>query len=255
VRVTHVGTATVLLEIGGLRILTDPALDPAGRRYSFGWGLGSFKSEAPALPPGGLGKVDAILLSHDHHADNFDDAGREFAKSVARVVTTVSGARRVGSNAIGLAPWSSTEIKASDGTSVRVTATPARHGPPGVTLVEWETIGFLLEWAEHTVYISGDTVFFGGIEEVAKRAKVGLALLHLGGVAFGLTGPIKYTFTGAAAAKAAQALGCKTIVPVHYDGWEHFRESRAESERAFEAAGLTPRVRWLKKGEPTEVAL
>ena len=48
-RVTHVGGPTVLIEIGGWRLLTDPTFDPAGGSYRFGWGTGSRKLTAPAL--------------------------------------------------------------------------------------------------------------------------------------------------------------------------------------------------------------
>jgi L-ascorbate metabolism protein UlaG (beta-lactamase superfamily) len=75
IHLTHVGTARVLLEIVGLRLLTDPALDPAGERYSFGWGTGSTKTEDPSRPAGGLGDIDAVLPSHDQHADNLDGEG------------------------------------------------------------------------------------------------------------------------------------------------------------------------------------
>jgi L-ascorbate metabolism protein UlaG (beta-lactamase superfamily) len=256
IRVTHLTTATAIIEIDGLRLLTDPALDPPGQRYSFRFGLSSKKTEAPALPPGGIGPIDAVLVSHDHHADNLDAAGRALLPGAKRVLTTVSGARRLGGNATGLAPWASTELVSPGGLRVKVTATPARHGPPGVTLVEWETTGFLLEWEGQEkggLYISGDTVWFGGIEEIARRAKVSVALLHVGGVRFGLTGPILYTFDGPQAARAAIALGARTVVPLHYDGWEHFRETRAGCEGAFAAAGIADRVRWLTKGEATEV--
>jgi L-ascorbate metabolism protein UlaG (beta-lactamase superfamily) len=48
---THVGTATALLEVEGVRLLTDPAFDPPERRYSFGWGTGSTKLRAPRSSP------------------------------------------------------------------------------------------------------------------------------------------------------------------------------------------------------------
>jgi hypothetical protein len=59
-RLTNVGTATLLVELGGLRLLTDPALDPAGTAYRSAPCLGSEKTEAPALPQGGLGRLDAL---------------------------------------------------------------------------------------------------------------------------------------------------------------------------------------------------
>lgn len=256
-RLTHVGTATLLIELGGLRLLTDPALDPAGTDYRFAPCVGSHKSEAPALPPGGLGRLDAALVSHDHHADNLDPAGRALLKTVPRVLTTRPGAKRLapalGSSVVGLAPWETHELTGPDGARATITATPARHGPAGVTLVDSVTIGFLLahEGLKAPVWISGDTVWFSGIAEVARRcAPVGVAVVHVGDVGFTATGPARFTFDGAQAARAAKAVGAATIVPVHYSGWSHFRQGRAEADAAFAAAGLAERVRWLPRGEP-----
>jgi L-ascorbate metabolism protein UlaG (beta-lactamase superfamily) len=248
-RLTHLGTATLLLELAGLRLLTDPALDGPGGTYHFGFGTRSRKLAAPALPPGGLGALDAVLLSHDHHADNLDAAGRALLPAARVVFTTPSGARRLGGNARGLAPWQSAELG-----PLKITATPARHGPPLSRPIVGEVVGFLLEAAGFShgpLYISGDTVWFPGVAEVARRYRVGTAFLHLGGVRFGISGPLRYTFSGAEAAVAAEALGAQTIVPVHYEGWTHFRESRAESERAL--ARLGARVRWVPLGEPVEI--
>ena len=50
VRLTHIGGPTVLIEVGGWRLLTDPTFDPPGRRYFFGWGTGSRKLAGPAIP-------------------------------------------------------------------------------------------------------------------------------------------------------------------------------------------------------------
>ena len=89
------------------------------------------------------------------------------------------------------------------------------------------------------------------IAEVARRcAPVGVAVVHVGDVGFAATGPARFTFDGAPAARAAKAVGAATIVPVHYSGWRHFRQGRAEAEAAFAAEGLTERVRWLPRGEP-----
>ncbi len=252
VSLTHIGTATVLLDLGGYRILTDPALDPPGQTYSFGPGISSKKIAAPALPPGGLGHIDAMLLTHHQHADNFDAAGRAATDSVTTVVTTRSAAKHLG-RGHGLADWERVELDTPHG-KLAITATPARHGPPLSLPIVGPVIGFLLEWPgqQHgPLYISGDTVWFGGIEELARRHRVGTALLHVGGVKFGLSGPLRYTFSAGEAARAGRELGAHTIVPIHYDGWTHFREPRANVEKAFAEAGLTEKVKWLSPGEPT----
>ena len=104
-RMTHIGTATLLLEIGSIRLLTDPVFDPPGGSYSFGYGTGSKKLTAPAIGPEEIGKVDAVLLSHDHHEDNLDRAGRAFLSNARQVLTTVAGAKRLGGGSIGLRSW------------------------------------------------------------------------------------------------------------------------------------------------------
>lgn len=257
--ITHLGAATVILDIGSLRLLTDPTLDPAGIFHDFkvlGINLGLKRSIDPVIPAEGIGKIDAVLLSHDEHADNLDRAGRALLPSAGQVLTTVSGARRLGGNATGLAPWSSTELVAADGLRVRVTAVPARHGPPGSRPLVGDVIGFVLEWEGQrhgALYISGDTVWFRGVANIAQRFRVGTALLHIGSAGFRITGPLHYTFTGADAVRAAQALSARTVIPIHYDDWKHFREPCADAERAFTAAGLSDRVRWLSPGVRTAI--
>jgi L-ascorbate metabolism protein UlaG (beta-lactamase superfamily) len=254
--ITYVGGPTALLEVGGLRLLTDPTFDPPGRRYNFGWGTSSRKLDGPALTPQALGPVDAVLLSHDHHDDNLDDAGRAMLPSVGQVLTTSSGAKRLGGNAVGLAPWSSTTLPIPEGGELRVTATPARHGPPLSGPLVGEVVGFLLEWdgqRHGALWVSGDTVYFDGVAEVGRRFNVGTALIHLGGVRFPVTGPARYTMNAAEAIRVAGEFQLQTLLPIHYEGWKHFRQGRDDVERAFADAGLEDRVRWPRAGEAETV--
>src|SRR4051794_13358864 len=146
-QITYIGGPTALLEIGGLRLLTDPTFDPAGGKYSFGLpGIGSGETQNPAVDPRTLRAIDAVLLRHDHHDDNLDAAGRAFLPSAQQVITTVPGAKRLGGNATGLAPRASTTLTAPDGATVKVTATPCRHGPPLSKPLVGDVIGFMLEW-------------------------------------------------------------------------------------------------------------
>src|SRR6478736_3229994 len=194
---THIGGPTVLIEVGGWRLLTDPTFDPAGQNYRFGWGTGSRKLTGPAIAASDLGPIDAVLLSHDHHDDNLDAAGRALLPSAGAVITTVPGAKRLGGDTRGLKPWASTRLEAPGRPSIEITATPCRHGPPLSHPIVGEVIGFALRWdgQEHGVlWISGDTVLYDGVREVA-RLDVDVALLHVGGVQFPITGPIRYTMT------------------------------------------------------------
>jgi L-ascorbate metabolism protein UlaG (beta-lactamase superfamily) len=253
VRLTHIGGPTLFIEVAGWRILTDPTFDPPGRRYRFGWGTGSRKVAGPALQPADLLPVDAVLLTHDHHADNLDDAGRAFLPSVPVVVTTASGGRRLGAR--GLRPGESTVLTAPGRPDVEVTATPARHGPPLSRPVAGNVVGFALRWDGGSLWIFGDTVLFRGLREVVERLRVDVAVLHLGGVPFPVTGPVRYSMTGRQAVRLVARLDAPVVVPVHYEGWSHFVQGRAavEQELAQAPDGVRRRFRWLPLGEPVEV--
>jgi L-ascorbate metabolism protein UlaG (beta-lactamase superfamily) len=254
---TYIGGPTVLVQVGGWRLLTDPTFDPPGKDYRFGWGTGSRKLAGPAIPASELGPIDVVLLSHDQHDDNLDPAGRALLPSAGTVITTASGAKRLGGNSRGLEPWAATRLEAPGKPTIEVTATPCRHGPAVGHVLAGDVIGFALGWdgQEHgAVWISGDTVLYKGLRAVADRLRVGTALIHLGGVRFLVSGPARYTMTAAQAVELCELLAPHTIVPIHYEGWKHFREGREEIEREFaRAPDLQERVRWLPMGAATPV--
>jgi L-ascorbate metabolism protein UlaG (beta-lactamase superfamily) len=259
VQLTHVGGPTVLIEAAGWRLLTDPTFDPPGRRYSFGWGAASRKLAGPAVAAADIGPLDAVLLSHEHHGDNLDAAGRALLPSAAAVLTTVSGARKLGGSARGLREWETTRLSAPGRPDIEVMATPCRHGPPHAHFIVGDAIGFALRWEgqEHgALWISGDTVLYDGVRAVAGRVPVDTALLHLGAVRFPVTGPVRYTMTAREAVELCGALRPRTVIPVHYEGWKHFSEGRAAIEREFAGAPeeLRRSVRWLPIGERVDLS-
>ena len=263
VRVTHIGGPTALIEVGGWRILTDPTFDAPGRWYYFGWGTSSRKLAGPAVPAGSLGSIDAVLLSHDHHADNLDTDGRRLLPASGTVITTVPGARRLSGGGLtevrGLEPWSVTELTAPGRATVEITATPCRHGPAGAHRLIGDVIGFALKWdgQEHGVlWVSGDTVLFEGVREVAERLTVDTALLHLGGVRFPITAGLHYSLTAKQAVEVVNLVRPRTVVPVHYEGWKHFRQGRDTVERHLDRVGddVRGRFRWLPIGTPVDLS-
>jgi L-ascorbate metabolism protein UlaG (beta-lactamase superfamily) len=123
-----------------------------------------------------------------------------------------------------------------------------------------DVIGFALSWPgqEHgALWVSGDTVLYDGVRDVAHRLDVGAALLHLGGVQFPITGPIRYTMTAADALELCDVLRPRAVVPVHYEGWSHFRQQREPIEQVFAAAPADLRtiVRWAPLGRPLDLTV
>jgi L-ascorbate metabolism protein UlaG (beta-lactamase superfamily) len=201
-----------------------------------------------------------VLLSHDHHGDNLDRAGRALLPSAARVVTTMPGARRLGDRTRGLEPWETTRLEAPGKPSIEITATPCRHGPPLSRPLAGHVIGFALRWEGQEngrLWVSGDTVLYDGVRQVADRIKVDTAVLHLGGVRFPVTGPLRYSMTARQAVELCSLIRPRTVIPVHYEGWKHFQESRETIERELATSPDEIRrvVRWLPLGVAVELAM
>jgi L-ascorbate metabolism protein UlaG (beta-lactamase superfamily) len=79
-------------------------------------------------------------------------------------------------------------------------------------------------------------------------------VLHVGGVQFPVTGPARYTMTGHDAVELTKLLKPRIAIPIHYEGWKHFRDGKTGVERAVAAApsDTQQRFRWLPIGEPTD---
>ena len=250
-KITLIGGPTALIEVGGFRLLTDPTFDAPGE-YKLPH-VTLKKTSHPALTAEQIGRVDAVLLSHDQHADNFDHAGRAYAMQAPRLLTTVVGAKRLGGVAEGLAPGESTKLTNPAGT-LTVTATPARHGPAGIEPLAGDVIGFVLSLAGgRPIYITGDTVWYEGVAEVARRFQAGLVLLFAG--AAKTRGAFHLTMDANDALDTAHAFPDATIVPLHYEGWAHFSQSGDDLVQSFKALGIGARLRLLEPGVATAIEL
>lgn len=251
-RITLVGGPTAVIEVGGFRLLTDPTFDAPGE-YKLPH-VTLEKLSSPAIGANRIGPVDAVLLSHDQHSDNLDNSGREFLKTASRVLTTVVGAKRLGGNAEGLAPWDSTTLTKPDGSSLTITAAPARHGPAGIEPLAGDVVGFVIsasDGAFRPIYVTGDTVWYDGVAEVARRFKAGVVLPFAG--AAQTRGPFHLTMDVNDVIETARAFPDATIVPVHHDGWKHFRQNANDLKVSFDTLGFGGRLKLLEPGLTTEI--
>lgn len=250
--IRYVGGPTALLELGGVRLLTDPTLSPPGDFRSTSGAL-LHKTAGPAVPATDLGRLDAVLLSHDQHPDNLDDAGRALLPDVPTVLTTPEGAARLGGTASGLAPWEHRDLPAEH--PVRVTAVPARHGPAGADAVLGTVTGFVLSGTgPPTVYVSGDNASLEAVRAVAERFRVDVAVLFAGAARSGALDNALLTLDAAGAVEAARLLGAARVVPIHLTQWGHLGEGIGEVRAAFDAAGLSDRLLAVTPGDTRELA-
>ena len=248
-RVTYVGHATVLVEIGGVRLLTDPVLR---RRIGPLWRHGA--SPDPRLTE----DVDAVLISHLHHDHADVPSLRRLSRTVPVLAAPGAGdflARLGFGDVRELAPGDSGSVG-----GVRVTATEANHPPSGRRFERASrAIGFELA-GQQRIYFAGDTDLFDGMETIGG-GKLDLALLPIWGwgtsIGAGHLNPER-------AARAAALLSAKLVVPIHWGtlyplGLARLRPEplRAPArELATWMRELAPQaeLRVLAAGDTTEVA-
>ena len=251
---THVGGPTTVIDLGGLRLLVDPTFDPPGE-YRAPSGAVLRRTAPAALTATEVLPVDAILLSHDQHADNLDASGQVLLSQVPVTLSTPEAAERQ-AGVRGLAPWQRAVLGRPDGGALVVTAVPARHGPEGCEPKTGTVTGFVLSGdGLPTVYVSGDNAAVAHVQLIAERVgDIDLALLFAGAARTrSIDAPL--TLTAADAVEAARLLGDAVVVPVHADSWAHFSEDVGDVVRAFADAGLSERLRVLTPGVPTAIPL
>jgi L-ascorbate metabolism protein UlaG (beta-lactamase superfamily) len=254
VGVHALGGPTSILEIAGLRMVTDPTFDEP-REYVMGPGRVLAKTAPTALRPEQIGPVDAVLLSHDQHVDNLDHAGRAYLAQVPRVLTTAEAAGRLGGVCETVALWDHVDLPRPDGGALRVTRVPALHGPDGTEHIVGEVAGFVLSGEGlATVYVSGDNASLDVVRAVAERfPRIDVAVPFVGAARTALLDGAYLTLTSAQAAEAARILKAPHVVPLHFDGWRHFTEGGDELLKAFADAGLADRLTLLAPGERTVI--
>lgn len=243
VKILYVGGPTSVIELAGLRLLTDPTFDAPGE-YPIGTRR-LVKTTGPALAPADLGAVDAVLLSHDQHPDNLDAAGRTYLADAPLVLSTASAAApdRLGAAVRALPAWEHIELEAERG-ALRITAVPALHGPAGSEPIVGEVTGFVLSGEGlPKVYVSGDNASLDLVREIADReGPFDVAVLFAGAARTPLVPDAPLTLTSEQAAEATRILGARHVVPLHFEHWGHFTQDGPTLTKAFAEAGLTERL-------------
>lgn len=213
-RATWLGHSTVLLEIDGRRVLTDPVFGERASPVSFA-GPRRFHPvpvALDALPP-----IDAVLLSHDH----FDHLCRATMTALARRRVPVVTALGVGAHleAFGVDPAVITELDWGEGAEVgglRFTATPSQHfsgrGVTGRDRTLWAS--WVVSGARRKVFFSGDTGLTPAFADIGRaHGPFDLVMLEVGA----FHPAWKSIHLGPENALTAfEMLGGGTLLPVHW---------------------------------------
>ena len=235
-QVTWLGHSTALIEIDGLRLLTDPVLGTRASPLPF---AGPKRFTPPALAVDQLPPIDAVILSHDHF-DHLDRGTiRALADRVGRFYTTLGVGRRL--IAWGVDAGRVTELdwwqEASFG-PLTLAATPAQHfsgrglrDGNSTLWASWVVVG-----SAERLFFSGDTGMHAGFAEIGERyGPFDLTLIECG--AYSETWPDVHMQPEQSIA-AHRLLRGQTMLPVHWGTFDlafHRWDEPAERIRALAA--------------------
>jgi L-ascorbate metabolism protein UlaG (beta-lactamase superfamily) len=255
--VQFIGTATLIIRQLGLTILTDPNFLHKGDKIHIGYGLTSTRLTDPAIELSALPPIDVIVLSH-FHEDHFDRMVQKGLDKNIPIITTVDAAsklRELGFNKVyAMDTWDAMQLNKGKA-HLRITAMPGRHGSLMTAKALPQVMGAVLDFTSsasrdtsYRIYISGDTLVYGDIEEIPRRYPgIDLALLHLGGTR--VLGMVKVTMDGADGVRMMQIIAPDHAIPIHYNDYDVFKSPLSDFEKAVNEAGLSEKVSYLKPGE------
>ena len=214
-RITWIGHSSLLIEIDGRTILTDPVW---GLRASFLSFMGPKRFFDAPLPLDQLPKLDAVLISHDHY-DHLDKqtikhfAGTKIPFFCSLGVSQYLQKWGIDANFITELDWGDSVMIAND---VVLTSTPARHFSGRGILNRNETLwaSFVIKSPKHNIFFGADSGWWPGFKDIGNTfGPFDLTMLEIG--AYGKYWPDIHMGPDHAA-NAHLALKGKLMMPIHW---------------------------------------
>lgn len=214
-RITWIGHSSLLIEIDGKRILTDPVWSQRASFLSF---MGPKRFFDPPLSLDELPHLDGILISHDHY-DHLDKdtikffAGKNINFYCSKGIKQYLVSWGIDSNYIDEADWGDSLMI---GNNIVITFTPARHFSGRGILHRNETLwsSFVIRGPKHNIFYGADSGWFPGFKEIGDTfGPFDLTMLEIG--AYGKYWPDIHMGPDKAS-DAHLALQGKLMMPIHW---------------------------------------
>ncbi|HEX8407579.1 MAG TPA: MBL fold metallo-hydrolase [Thermoanaerobaculia bacterium] len=240
-RATWLGWATVLVEIDGHRVLTDPVWS---ERCSPSTLVGPKRFHAPPIALAELPPIDVVVISHDH----YDHLDMPVVRALAAKGTPFAVPLGIGAHLErwGVPARQIVELdwnESADVAGLHVTATPSRHysgrNPRYNNQTLWAS--WVVKGPAHRFYFSGDTGYFPGFKTIGQQhGPFDLTLIKIG--AYDETWESIH-LDPEDAVRAHVDLGGKVMLPVHWAtfnlGFHAWREPPDRAVAAARKAGIT----------------
>ena len=225
-RLTLVRNATVIVEIGGKRLLVDPMLDDEATRPPIENTANPVPNPTAPLPFSAhdvVRGIDAVLVTH-RHRDHLDARAEELLPRDTPVFCQPEDADALRELELD----ARSVVSELEWEGIRITRTPARHGSGRIAELLAPVSGFVLD----DLYLAGDTVWYDGIAETIERHRPRVAVLNAGGAEFLEGGLIVMGIDDV----REVATRVPTVVAVHMEAMNHCFLTRAALREAVPGA-------------------
>jgi L-ascorbate metabolism protein UlaG (beta-lactamase superfamily) len=236
-KITLIRSATVVLEVGGRRILVDPMLDPARARPPIENTANPVPNPTVELPlpvEEVLRGIDAVLVTH-RHRDHLDGTAERLLPRDVPTFCQPDDASALHDLGLDVRPVA----ESLDWDGLVWHRVPARHGSGAVAEMLSPVSGFVLG----ELYLAGDTVWYEDVDETIARFAPRVAIVNAGGASF-LEGGLIVMGIDDVREVAARV---PVVVAVHMEALNHCFLSRAD------LAAAVPGVVIPRDGETVEV--
>ena len=225
-RLTLVRNATLLVEVGGRRVLVDPMLDEAGARPPVENSPQPRRNPLVPLPLAAeevVRELDAVVVTHLHR-DHLDGTAEALLPRDVPVFCQPDDEARLQELGLDARPVETT----LDWDGLRLARTGGRHGTGALAELLGPVSGFVLD----DLYVAGDTIWCPAVEEALERHRPRVAVVNGSGARFLEGDPIVMT-TEDVRQVAARV---PTVVVVHLEAINHCLETRADVRAAVPEA-------------------
>ncbi|MDB4924742.1 MBL fold metallo-hydrolase [Mucilaginibacter sp.] len=253
-RITWVGHSSLLIEIDGRTILTDPVWS---QRVSFVRWMGPKRFFGPPIALSDLPPLDAIIVSHDH----YDHLDKETIKFFAGTTIPFYCSLGVGQHLekFGIVKNYITELDWGDSVMINhdcvITAAPARHFSGRGIFRRNETLwsSFIIKGKKHNIFFGADSGYFPGFKEIGELfGPFDLTILEIG--AYGKYWPDIHMGPDNAS-NAHLALKGKLMMPIHWGTFNLALHDWFEPIEKLQQYAVDKKIELFvpEPGKPTEV--